>query len=52
MEKEQTTLGFEIKYSGTLLFCEALLMIDSYAVYLNNRYAAEIEYENAKNGKK
>jgi hypothetical protein len=47
MENEQTTLGFEIKYSGRLLFCEALLMINSYAIFLNNRYAAEIEYDAA-----
>ena len=47
MEHEQTTLGFEIKYSGRLLFCEALLMINSYAIFLNNRYAAEIEYDAA-----
>jgi hypothetical protein len=45
MEKEQTTIGFEIKYSGNLFFCEALLMIESYAIYFNNRYAAEIEYD-------
>ncbi len=47
MEKEQTTIGFEIKYAGRLLFCEALLMINSYAIFLNNRYAAEIEYDAA-----
>jgi hypothetical protein len=47
MENEQTTIGFEIKYSGRLLFCEALLMINSYAIFLNNRYAAEIEYDAA-----
>ena len=47
MEKEQTTIGFEIKYSGRLLFCKALLMINSYAIFLNNRYAAEIEYDAA-----
>ncbi len=45
MQHEQTTIGFEIKYSGNLLFCEALLMVDSYAIFLNNRYAAEIEYD-------
>jgi hypothetical protein len=47
MENEQTTIGFEIKYSGRLWFCEALLMINSYAIFLNNRYAAEIEYDAA-----
>jgi hypothetical protein len=45
VQHEQTTIGFEIKYSGVLLFCEALLMVDSYAIFLNNRYAAEIEYD-------
>jgi hypothetical protein len=45
MEKEQTTLGFEINYSGRVLFCEALLMVDSYAIFLNNKYMAEIEYD-------
>lgn len=45
MEHEQTTIGFEIRYAGTQLFCEALLMIDSYAIFLNNRYAAEIQYD-------
>jgi hypothetical protein len=47
MEKEQTTLGFEITYSGRVLFCEALLMVNSYAVFLNNKYVAEIEYDAA-----
>lgn len=45
MDNEQTTLGFEIKYAGRLVFCEALLMINSYAVFLNNRYFAEVQYD-------
>lgn len=47
MENEQAILGFEISYAGRRHFCEALLMIDSYAIYLNNRYAAEIQYDAA-----
>jgi hypothetical protein len=47
MENAQTTLGFEIIYSGKPLFCETLLMVNSYAVFMNNRYVAEIEYDAA-----
>jgi len=45
MDNETTTLGFEIKYAGSPVFCEALLMINSYAVFLNNKYVAEIQYD-------
>jgi len=45
MEQETPALAFEIKYSDRLFFCEALLMISSYAVFFNNKYVAEIEYD-------
>jgi hypothetical protein len=47
MNQETPVLGFEIKYSDRLFFCEALLMVDSYAIFFNNKYVAEIAYDAA-----
>ncbi|HWZ04387.1 MAG TPA: hypothetical protein VNX40_12305 [Mucilaginibacter sp.] len=47
MDNEQCSVAFEIKYSGTLFFCEAQLQVYSYKVYFNNRYMADMEYDAA-----
>ena len=45
MEKEQGLIAFEIKYSGTLFFCEAQPILNACKIYFNNRFMAEITYD-------
>lgn len=47
MDNNHCPVAFEIKYSGNLFFCEALLQVCSYRIYFNNRYMADIEYDAA-----
>ena len=47
MDNEQCSVAFELKYSGNLFFCEALLQKCGYKVYFNNRYMADVEYDAA-----
>jgi len=47
MDNEQCSVAFELKYSGTLFFCEALLQLHCYKIYFNNRYMADMEYDAA-----
>jgi len=47
MEQEKQAIGFEMKYSGRLFFCEALVQADNIQVFFNNIYMADIEYNAA-----
>ena len=44
MDQETPVLGFEIRYSGKLFFCEAVIQTSSIQVFFNNCYMVDIEY--------
>jgi len=47
MDQQPCSIAFELRYSGSLFFCEAQLQVYSYKVYFNNRYMADVEYDAA-----